>query len=392
MPAFLITPSTLIDGIGNLPKSESSVLVEDGKIQAIALTSTFAGSDATPIDLGRSTLLPGFIDTHLHLTLNPYNREMPYDASQPIAEILLRSVSIGQSALQAGVTTVGDCGAQNEIIFPLRDAAKKGRLLAPRIIASGAALTSATGHGANSIGIAATGIDQAVAAVDAQAAAGADFIKVMATGGGGEEPGVCHFSQAELIAIRKRAEEHGLTVAAHVHGTEGIRRCIHAGIQRLEHCTFYNGASGFEFDPKLADQIANNGIIVSPTNVIDYRRRQKLGEGAPRHQLNAIWRKLLAHGVEFAASSDAGVPDIFADDFALIPQLMVEELGMNEMAAIRAATHTAARALRLESKIGTIEAGKTADLVAVAGDPIDDIVALRQVKFVMKSGKIVKNS
>jgi imidazolonepropionase-like amidohydrolase len=123
--------------------------------------------------------------------------------------------------------------------------------------------------------------------------------------------------------------------------------------------------------------------------VIDYRRIEKGGKGAPREQLNQVWRQLLQHGVALAASSDAGVTDMFYDDYALIPELMVTELGMSPMQAIIACTQTASKALGLEAEIGTIEPGKVADLVALDGDPLEDICTMHNIHLVIRSGNIL---
>ncbi len=388
MKATVIRAGRVLDGTGREPLLDQVVVVADGRIQAITPwpDNTHQGKI---VDLSDATLLPGFIDTHLHITFNPANPDAYYNPEQSVAEIVLRTVGNAQAALRSGVTTIGDCGAENRIIFPVREAISRGELVGPRIWASGAAIVPEGGHGAERIGKIASGVDGVRTAVAEQAQAGADFIKVMATAGGGEEPGQSHYDLAELTALREEATRHGLIVAAHAHGTQGIRDCVQAGIQRIEHCTFYNGASGFDFEADTVRTIVAKGIIVSPTNVIDYRRIEQGGPGAPRPELNEIWRQLLAHGVAFAASSDAGVPDILYDDYALIPELMVAELGMTPMAAIMACTQTAAAALCLLDEIGTLTVGKVADMVAVSGNPLLNISALRQVQMVWRNGHVV---
>lgn len=384
----IIKAKNIIDGTGTEALIDHAVLIENEHIKAV-LPWTEGEFEIECIDLGDMTMLPGFIDTHLHITLDPTNPEGYYDTEQDPHEIVLRSVGNSQAALRAGITTLGDCGARNEIIFPVRQAIDDGVVIGPRILTSGNPIVPAGGHGADRIGRTASGVDEIREAVRQQAEAGSDFIKVMATSGGGEQPGESHYGVDELITLREEAEKYDLIVAAHAHGTQGIRDCVTAGIQRIEHCTFFNGEAGFDFDPQVANTIADQDIIVSSTNVIDFRRIEQGGEGAPRDELNQVWRKLLAHGVAFAASSDAGVTDILYDDYALIPELMILELGMSPIEAIIACTQTGARALSLQDEIGTIEAGKTADLVAVSGNPLEDITFLRQVKIVMRDGLII---
>jgi imidazolonepropionase-like amidohydrolase len=382
----VIKAGRLIDGTGCEPLFNQEILITDGRILFISPWKD-ENRFGSFLDLSTATLLPGFIDTHLHITFAPTNPDDYYDPKQDLVEITLRTIGNAQTALRAGVTTLGDCGAENRIIFPVREAIDQGQVVGPRVVASGAALVPADGHGAEKVGKIASGADGIRAAVREQAEAGADFIKVMATSGGGEKPGVSHYSVAELITLQEEAARHGLIVAAHAHGTQGIRDCVVAGIKRIEHCTFYNGESGFDFDPQIAQSIADQGIIVSPTNAIDFRRIENGGKGAPRAELNKIWRDLLAYNVTFAASSDAGVTDMLYGDYALIPELMVSELGMSPMGAIVSCTRNAATALGLQDELGTLEPGKLADLVVLGGNPLEDIKAVRSVRRVMRSGK-----
>lgn len=389
----ILKAATLIDGTGRPPLINPAIVINNGRIQQIkpwdnASFKTEA-KQAQLLDLDQLTLLPGFIDVHLHLTANPASADF-YDSGQSNEAILLRGVGNAQAALRAGVTTVCDCGAKNDIIFALRDAIQAGTLAGPRIVASGYTLTIPNGHG-HFFGLPVQGVEAVRRAVRAQIEAGADLIKVMATGGGGDGPGRSYYSVAELAAITEEAGRFGKRVTAHCHGLAGIKNCVEAGLTRIEHCSFY-GDNGPEFDEDVANVIVEKGIYICPTNAIDYRRIQAGGQGAPRAELNTNWRRLLALGATFAAGSDAGVTDMFYDDYALILELMVTELGMPPLQAIQAGTKIAAETLGLQDEIGTIEAGKQADLVAVSGNPLEDITTLRQVALVMRKGEVVWNS
>lgn len=373
------------DGVHPQVLAETDLLIEGERILEL-IPAREAGGNYPVTDLGDVTVIPGLIDTHMHLALDPYDPSVCYHPDQPIHAVIQRTLENALRTLQAGVTTVGDCGAPNEVIFPVREAIRSGDKPGPRIFASGVPIAPPRGHGTEFFLKTASTIDEILEAVRSQKSAGADFIKVMATSGGGEHPGESNYGAAELTALRQEAARLGLKVAAHAHGTQGIRDCIAAGIQRIEHCTFYNSEGAIEFDAASAKAIAAQGIIVSPTNVIDHRRIERGGKGAPRQELNAVWRNLLAAGVSFAASSDAGVTDMLYEDYALIPELMVNELGMTPLEALTACTSTAAQSLGQETDLGTLSAGKVADLVAVRGDPFQDISSLRDLCLVMLSG------
>jgi imidazolonepropionase-like amidohydrolase len=261
------------------------------------------------------------------------------------------------------------------------------------VVASGNVITAPEGHG-HQFGRVAQGPERVRQAVVEQAEAGADLIKIMVTGGGGSGPGSSQYSLEELRAATAEAKRLDRRVAVHCHGTQGIRDAVAAGVDRIEHCTYVeDGVPGF--DARTAEAIVEQGIYVCPTNTVDYRQMQMLGDSektkrlAPRAQLNVTWRKLLESGVPFIAGSDAGISQIYCDDYALIMELMVEELGMSPMQAILAGTRVAAEALGLGEEIGTLEVGKRADMIAVGGNPLEEITALRQVRLVMVGGETV---
>ncbi len=391
----IIKTARLIDGTGRDPLANQAVVIQSGRIKDIKpWDDDVIPANAEIIDLGAMTLLPGFIDAHVHLILDAARGPVFDPEIDTETRVLLRAVGNAQAALRAGVTTLCDCGGPNQIVFSVRDAINRGDIIGPRILASGAVITTEGGHG-DKFGLICKGVEEVRQAVIEQVEAGADLIKIMATGGGGEDPGESLFNSEELHALKAETDRLGVRVAAHCHGTAGIRNCVAAGIHRIEHGTFMN-LQGSVFNPEIATEIVRKGIYVCPTNVIDYRQMKRQGNSeaglAPRSQLNVTWRKLYQHGVKLVASSDAGVTLIHHDDYALIPELMVTELGMSPMQAILSGTKVAAEALGLGDEIGTVEAGKQADLVAVKGNPLEDITALRQVGLVMKEGDVVYRS
>ena len=396
----VIGPSRIIDGTGARPLANWAMVIQDGQIRDIKPWNnewvTELGPEAEVIELDGATLLPGFVDSHVHLIINANYFSADRGSAPPPRRsdtaLLLQAVGNAQSALRAGVTTLCDCGGPNHIVFALRQALKDGTIKGPSLIASGDVITTEGGHGAF-LGKTAKGVKEVRQAVVQQVEAGADFIKVMVTGGGGDKAHQNQFDPAELGAIVDEARRWGLRVAAHCHGTAGIRDAVEAGVSRIEHCSFVEeGVPGF--DAAVAKAIVQRGIYVCPTNTVDYRQMQRVGDAekvkqmAPRAQLNVTWRKLLEAGVTFIAGSDAGVSQIFCDDYALILELMVWELGMSPMDAILAGTRVAAEAMGIDDEIGTLKAGKRADIVAVEGDPLLDISALRKVRLVMARGEV----
>ena len=220
----VIRAGRMIDGFSAQPFLDQAIVIDKGRIEQIVPWENY-DSGGTEMDLSNFTILPGFIDTHLHLTMDPADPEQPYHAEHPIEEIILRTVSNAQRALSAGVTTVGDCGAENRVILPVRDAINRGEIIGPRILTSGNPIVPEGGHGAE-LGKLASGVEKVTQAVRELAEEGVDFIKVMATAGGGEDPGENHYSADELSALRHEADKFDLVVAAHAHGPDGIRNCI----------------------------------------------------------------------------------------------------------------------------------------------------------------------
>lgn len=388
---------------GNYLKDQI-IWIEGDKIKAIGGAAEIekqlpAGTKR--IDLSRATVLPGLIDCHTHLTGSPYQLgPVGYHTSYP------RSALIGAHSarvtLEAGFTTVRNVGAGGYADIALRDAILAGDVPGPRMLVSGPALSITGGHGdenflapeyhAKGDGVA-DGVDAVMAKTRENIKFGADLIKFMATGGvlsEGDNPAMAQFSPAEMKAIVDTAHELGRKVAAHAHGAAGIKYAVLAGVDSIEHGSYIN-----DEDIQLMKQ---HGTYLVPTIwlgdwlMVNY---QKLGL-TPNvvEKMKTVLpfaRQNIAHalqsGVRVAFGTDAAVypHGLNAHEFA-----MMVKLGMTPLGSIQAATVNAADLLGWSDRVGTLEAGKFADLIAVNGDPLGDVRVLESVKFVMKGGEVVK--
>lgn len=409
---LLLKNARIIDGNGGAPPEGKSVLVRDGRIEAIAsATALPAPADVTEIDLGGKTLLPGFIDCHVHIMGNPDPRKSPSPSNVPIRDAaylksraLLQSVQACRKTLQAGFTTIRDLGAPNEV-FALRDSLSAGELVGPRLLSAGKGITHTGGHGAeysNDMAHVADGAGEVLKAIRYQAVAGADAIKVI----GGTRPALSPpfrgrpgYTTEELIPGVQEAHSAGLKVAAHAHShTGGIKNCIRAGVDSIEH--------GFPLDEDAADMMAERGTVLCPTLSVVPAAAQAIEEGlwtypgseeqVKRMETYARNTIKLAKqaGVKVALATDAAMPLVFHGDNAHEFELMVE-YGLSPMEAIVAGTRNAADNIGLLDELGTIDAGKLADLVVVDGDPLKNIGILRSpagIALVIREGQIVKDN
>lgn len=399
---------TLIDGTGAPARRDMNVEIADGRIAAITAgppPGPDFGTDAAGtevVDARGLTLLPGLIDGHVHLLLEPeVNEPGDWDRAQDDddATLLGRAGVAAARLLATGVTTARDCGGRGGLPVAVRDAIARGTLPGPRILASGPVITRTGGHG-HRFGLAADDAPALRRAAAGLLDGGVDFLKIMATGGnlsGGSRPDRPHYSAEELAAVVAEAHRRDRPVTAHAHARSGIANAVEAGVDALEHCSWL-GDGGRDYDPALVDRMVGAGLFVDFTPAVSYR----LVEGAP-----AGWSELCARlrrvreirvptmvpmwkaGVQFYFGSDAGTPFTFFEDFVLVLELSVLEGGLPAAVVIAAATGTAAQALGIAQETGTIAVGKTADLLFVEGDPLADIRALRNVRRVYRSGQLV---
>jgi imidazolonepropionase-like amidohydrolase len=394
--AHLIRNVTLIDGLGGEPRADWAVVVEGERIAWSGPSSQAPAFESNRVvDGSGHSLLPGMINCHVHLC-NDGSADLfgqVLNDSVPIATI--RSVLNARLTLAAGITTVRDCGAASQIAIEIAKAVDRGLIEGPRVRAAGRVVTMTGGHG-HFIGREADGPDEVRKAVRAEIKGGANFIKVMATGGvltPGVDPTQTAFQLDELQAAVEEAHKSGRPAASHAIGNGGIKNALRAGIDSVEH-GFYLDDEAVNLALKnetflvptliAVDQIVNNG---AQGGIPDWVVKKAQGESGHHRESFVMAVK---SGVRIAAGTDAGTPFNPHGDLPLELAKMVE-FGLPPMLAIVAATSNAARLLRMDDQIGSVEKGKVADLILVPGDPSKDIGAMRRPAFVMKSGRIVRN-
>jgi imidazolonepropionase-like amidohydrolase len=403
-PVTVIKAARLFDGKSDRLMEPGVVVVSDGKIQSVG-SAVPAG--AKVIDLGDATLLPGFIDAHTHLTMDfdlDYNAARLKALDRTTAESAIRSTANARKTLMAGFTTVRDVGSQDFLDVGLRNAIRSGVVPGPRMLVAVHALGATGGHCDDGAGFrfgflnhesgpedgVINSVDQARYAVRLNIKYGADVIKTCATGGVlslTDDVDTPQLSQGELDAIVTSAHELRRKTAAHAHGAEGAKRAIRAGIDSIEHGTF--------LDDEALRLMREKGTYLVPTlsvrsGIAEAKFPPRVREKADlaMKAQDALVRRALATGVKIALGTDAAVYP--HGDNALEFVLMSAD-GMPPAQSLRAGTSVAADLLGLADKIGTLEAGKLADVVAVPGDPIQDIKVTQSVFFVMKEGTIYRN-
>ncbi|EDX81543.1 MAG: amidohydrolase family protein [Brevundimonas mediterranea] len=407
-------PTTMFVEAGRLLADPSNGVVQRGKTlvirgnQVVEVRDGFVGDPAQGqvIDLRTAFVLPGLIDSHVHLTgqQNPNSRLEEVTLSD--ADQAMVGARYARRTLMAGFTTVADLGAGNQAIFALRNAVRNGDVPGPRIIAAGSSVSIHGGHGdingyrddvmhllsSESI---CSGVDDCMRAVRTQVRAGADIIKITATGGvlSNTAAGLGQqFSDPELTAIVDSAHRMGRQVTAHAHGVDGINAFLRAGGDSIEHGTYLDDqsirlfkANGAWLVPTLlaGDFVAR--IASGPNNFFTPAQTAKALEAGPK--MLDMARRAHEGGVRIAFGTDSGVSahGDNAQEFALLVRA-----GLTPLEAIQAATVGAAEHLRISSEAGKIAPGMPADIVAVSGDPLTDVTELERMKFVMKGGVVYR--
>jgi imidazolonepropionase-like amidohydrolase len=402
----LIWCGTLIDGVANTSKSSITIVVEKNKIIAVQNGFTPAAEGDKTIDLKDKTVMPGWIDCHVHVENETKKGNLADKFVYNPADVAFESIAYVNTTLMAGFTSVRDLGGSG-VNVSLRNAINKGWVVGPRIFTAGKSIATTGGHADPTNGYrkdlmgdpgpkegVINGAEDAYKAVRQRYKEGSDLIKITATGGvlsQAKDGANAQFTEDEIKAIVSAAKDYGFKVAAHAHGAEGIKRAIRGGVNSIEHGTFMDD-EGMKLMKKYGTWLVPT--ITAGKSVADSAK-------IPGYYTDIVTPKALATGPQiqstFAKAYKAGVAIAFGTDAGVYRHGMnwlefgyMIEAGMPAMEAIKAATSRAAELLGMRAQLGSIEVNKLADIVAVEGNPLNDPLAFGNVVFVMKNGVVYK--
>ena len=391
---MLLTNVRLFDGTGKL-WVDATIQVKGDRITSVSVgdAPTPAGGEKL-LDLAGKPAIPGLINCHTHICLDGSPDPATTWKNQTLTKNVLVAAEHVERTLRAGVTTIRDLGGIEYVDIALRDAVNEGLIPGPRMKVSGKIICMTGGHGWRVGGREADGPAETRKAAREQLKAGADVIKVMATGGVmtfGVEPGSPQLTFEEMRAAIEEAEKTGKLTASHAQGTDGVKAVVKAGIDSIEH--------GFFLDDEAIDLMLEHGTYFVPTLAALYYiieagpdagippfmvEKSKRCSDAQLASVEKAWKA----GVPIATGNDGGTPFNTSDNLAGELEQLVAN-GFTPQEALLAATSVSSKLLRMEDEIGTIEAGKLADLVVLEADPLEDISNVRTVKMVIKGGEII---
>ncbi len=398
----------LIDAVSNILLSEKTIIVEGNKIVEIKDGYAIPGAADKLIDLKNKTVMPGLMDMHVHMESQTKRNAQADRLMKEPQDIAFEAVNYANATLMAGFTTVRDLGG-SRVNISLRNAINNGTTVGPRIYTAGKSIATTGGHADPTNGLkrefggdpgpldgVVNGVDDCRKAVRQRYKDGADLIKITATGGvlsQAKDGSGAQFTEEEIRAIVETAKDYNFKVAAHAHGAEGIKRAIRAGVTSIEHGTF--------MDDECIELFKKYGTWLVPTIIAG----KSTADSAkiPGYYSAIVTPKALATGPKiqatFAKAYKAGVKIAFGTDAGVymhgknyLEFQYMTEAGMPALEAIKSATISGATLLGVESTLGTIQKDKLADIIAVDGDPLKDITVMGKVVFVMKDGKVYKNS
>jgi imidazolonepropionase-like amidohydrolase len=397
-----IRAARLIDGKGGVPMTDPVLLIEGDRITAVGRNLTIPAG-ASVVDLGSATILPGLIDMHTHITSQPNNYYEDIFRRSPIDVAVMAHV-YAKRTLEAGFTTVRDVGAGEFIDVALRNAIDRGDVAGPRMQVATLTVGSTGGH-ADLSGFSpylkfgqfsgvADGADEIRKLVRFEVKNGADLIKMIATAGvlsEEESVGAPQFSEEEMRVVVEEAKMWGRKVAAHAHGTEGIKRAIRAGVASIEHGSLIDDEGIRLMKDRgtyLVADIYNDDYILAEFGRMGYPHKIIEKERKVGRLQRENFQKAARAGVKIAYGTDAGV---YPHGWNAKQMAKMVQWGLTPMQAIQSATVNAADLLGWSDRVGAIAPGLFADIIAVDGDPLQDITQLERVTFVMKGGVVYKS-
>jgi len=404
----IILAGRLITGEAEEPRAAQALLLDAGRIERIVPIGRLAERTlraASVLDCREQVVLPGLIDTHVHLTFSAgatHAEVRDVLAAESDEQLALRALRNAQAHLAGGVTTLRDCGGRGYVTLAVWDALESGLAVGPRVLACGPAITTATGH-LHYLGA----IAEDEASVRRRATEvlnrGGDFVKICATGGimtDGSDPLTCQYSVEDLAAAVEVAGERKTLVAAHCLAAEGVLRCTAAGVRTIEHCLWQTAPGEYELNEETLAEMKRGDVIAGITfaGLGQARYWQDVHGRKPTADLG-VWqkrmegryateRRMVSSGLGFTVHTDSGVRATPFGGFWAALAALAWELQLAPAEALRAATQTAARALGREADLGTLAPGKWADMVVVDENPLERLEALAGPKTVLVGGRV----